>query len=71
MTQTLEGAHKLGVHHVCVSGDGNTAASAGFGGEVKVWGLVEEQWQEKGKIVGANIPCRMHDQSAHTARGHD
>ncbi|GAB7348280.1 hypothetical protein MBLNU459_g6261t2 [Dothideomycetes sp. NU459] len=50
LVQTLEGAHKLGAHHVCVSGDGKTAASAGFGGEVKVWEFVEEQWQEKGKI---------------------
>ncbi|KAL1302124.1 hypothetical protein AAFC00_002558 [Neodothiora populina] len=53
LIQTLEGAHKLGAHHVCVSSDGKTAASAGFGGEVKVWGLDEEQqqWSEKGTIV--------------------
>lgn len=29
--------HKLGCHHICASIDGKVAASAGFGGEVKVW----------------------------------
>lgn len=59
LVQTLEGAHKLGAHHVCVSGDGKTAASTGFGGEVKIWELNEEeqQWQEKGRILGATLPC--------------
>lgn len=60
LVQTLDGAHKLGAHHVCVSGNGATAASTGFGGEVKIWELSEgtQQWQEKGKIVGAMFPRR-------------
>ncbi|KAK8215105.1 Ski complex subunit Rec14 [Zalaria obscura] len=54
LAQTLQNAHKLGAHHICASGDGKTAASAGFGGEIKVWELSEgegEGWVEKGKIV--------------------
>jgi len=36
-----------------VSGNGHVAASAGFGGQVKVWELQEEekQWHEKGTIT--------------------
>ncbi|KAI5276362.1 WD40 repeat-like protein [Aureobasidium subglaciale] len=53
LIQTLQDAHKLGAHHIAVSANGNTAASAGFGGEVKVWALDEEssQWTPKGSIV--------------------
>lgn len=52
LSQTIEGAHKLGIHHICVSADGQTAASAGFGGEVKVWLVGENgQWAIKGRIV--------------------
>jgi superkiller protein 8 len=52
-TQIIDGAHRIGAHHVCVSGDGRTAASAGFDGEVKVWELNEEaqEWQKKGMIM--------------------
>lgn len=39
LTQKLEGAHKLGVHHLVASKDGRRAASAGFEGKVKVWGV--------------------------------
>lgn len=50
--QTLDKAHPLGCHHICTSLDGRTAASAGFGGELKVWQYGEDgQWSEKGKIV--------------------
>jgi superkiller protein 8 len=37
--QAIEGAHKLGIHHVCTAkgGPGLVAASAGFGGEIKLW----------------------------------
>lgn len=35
--QTLKAAHKLGCHHLAVSSDGTRLASAGFGGEVKLW----------------------------------
>lgn len=50
--QTLEKVHLLGCHHIATSLDGKTAASAGFGGEVKVWGYGEEdgQWIARGEI---------------------
>jgi superkiller protein 8 len=53
LVQTLQDAHKLGAHHIAVSANGKTAASAGFGGEVKVWSIDEEssQWALKGSIV--------------------
>jgi len=43
MTQSLSNAHPLGCHHVATSrsGPGRIAASAGFGGEVKVWRLTD------------------------------
>ncbi|KAK3937330.1 meiotic recombination protein rec14 [Diplogelasinospora grovesii] len=39
LQQSLEGAHKLGCHHVCTArdGPGNVFASVGFGSEIKVW----------------------------------
>ena len=53
LEQTLDGAHKLGIHHICVSRDGKTAATAGFGGEVKIWMYGEDgQWQNKGRVIG-------------------
>ncbi|TKX23010.1 WD domain-containing protein 21 [Elsinoe australis] len=50
--QTLKGAHKVGIHHICVSANGKVAASAGFGGDVNVWFCYEEgTWQLKGSIT--------------------
>lgn len=37
LAQSLDHAHKLGCHHVAVSRNGKVAASAGFGGEVRIW----------------------------------
>lgn len=51
--QTLPGVHKLGVHHVCVSRDGLTLASAGFGGEVAIHTLTEDGWTPEGRIIGS------------------
>lgn len=60
LVQTLEKVHKLGCHHICTSLDGRTAASAGFGGEVKIWSCSDEgQWAEKGSIVGAPISLHV------------
>lgn len=54
--QTLEGAHKLGCHHIATSKNGQTTASVGFGGEVKTWAVQDDgRWTEKIKIVGANF----------------
>jgi len=43
MAQSLSNAHALGCHHVATSrsGPGRVAASAGFGGEVKIWKLTD------------------------------
>ncbi|KAF4553287.1 WD domain-containing protein 16 [Elsinoe fawcettii] len=51
-TQSLKGAHKLGIHHICVSQNGKVAASAGFGGEVNVWSSDEDgHWTSLGDIT--------------------
>ncbi|KAH8685559.1 WD40-repeat-containing domain protein [Tricladium varicosporioides] len=55
LAQTISGAHKLGCHHIVTSRNGRVAASAGFGGEVKVWSISESsEWIEQGKIVDGN-----------------
>lgn len=54
LVQTLEKVHKLGCHHICASLDGKVAASAGFGGEVKIWRFDaegSEQWQLHGELA--------------------
>ncbi|KAF2466962.1 WD40 repeat-like protein [Lindgomyces ingoldianus] len=57
LAQTLEGAHKLGVHHLVTSREGKTAASAGFEGKVKIWMVSEDgTWFEKGDIVDQHNP---------------
>jgi len=47
--------HKLGCHHVAASADGQRVASAGFGGEVKIWAREgddsQAQWVEAGEVV--------------------
>lgn len=49
--QTLEGAHSIGAHHLCVSANGKFAASAGFGGDVSIWACDEEGvWKSVGQI---------------------
>jgi hypothetical protein len=54
-------AHKLGCHHVSTSENGIRAATAGFGGEVKIWTLQgkgqDSIWVEEGKIVGEIDVC--------------
>ncbi|KAH8883421.1 WD40 repeat-like protein [Thozetella sp. PMI_491] len=51
--QTIKGAHKLGIHHLCTSrgGAGKVAATAGFGGEIKIWSCEgSDGWEERGEI---------------------
>ncbi|KAM0249102.1 hypothetical protein ACHAP5_003042 [Fusarium lateritium] len=54
LKQSISDAHKLGCHHVCTSRNGNVAASAGFGGEVKVWKVENDtgEWSLSGEITG-------------------
>lgn len=35
----FDGAHRLGIHHVAVSRNGNVAATAGYEGGLKLWDL--------------------------------
>ncbi|VUC28614.1 unnamed protein product, partial [Clonostachys rosea] len=52
LKQSISDAHKLGCHHICTSRNGRVAASAGFGGEVKIWNLNQEtgEWSSGGEI---------------------
>ncbi|KAI0594268.1 WD40-repeat-containing domain protein [Biscogniauxia sp. FL1348] len=52
LVQTLSNVHKLGCHHVAVSRDGKIAASAGFGGELKIWKQSDpgSNWEPFGEI---------------------
>ncbi|KAH8677947.1 WD40-repeat-containing domain protein [Xylariales sp. PMI_506] len=53
LVQSLNNAHKLGCHHIAVSRSGKVAASAGFGGDLKVWKLAESgsgDWEAYGEI---------------------
>ena len=56
LVQEFKGAHKLGCHHLATSRSGRVLASAGFGGELKVWTLNEEngQWELRGEIKEGN-----------------
>jgi superkiller protein 8 len=55
LAQTLTSAHKLGCHHIVTSRNGKKAASAGFGGEVKIWSISENsEWVEEGHVVDGN-----------------
>lgn len=50
IAQSIEGAHKIGCHHVVTSKNGTKAASVGFGGEVKIWLYESGMWIEDQKI---------------------
>ncbi|KAI9680563.1 MAG: superkiller [Caeruleum heppii] len=57
LVQVLKGAHPLGCHHVVTSGNGQKAASVGFGGEIKIWAKESEgggSWREEGTITDGN-----------------
>lgn len=56
LKQSISDAHKLGCHHVCTSRNGNVAASAGFGGEVKIWKVDSDtgEWSLDGEIRGSS-----------------
>ncbi|KAF2732455.1 WD40 repeat-like protein [Polyplosphaeria fusca] len=57
LVQSLDGAHKLGIHHLVTSKEGNRAASAGFEGKVKTWRPTEEGiWELEGEIADQAKP---------------
>ncbi|KAG5983041.1 hypothetical protein E4U55_000937 [Claviceps digitariae] len=57
LKQSISNAHKLGCHHICTSRNGKVAASAGFGGEVKLWTLNPDtgEWSSSGEITGPTV----------------
>lgn len=57
LKQSISDAHKLGCHHICASRNGLFAASAGFGGEVKIWEVEKAtgEWQSGGEITGPSV----------------
>ncbi|PNY26115.1 WD40/YVTN repeat-like-containing domain protein, partial [Tolypocladium capitatum] len=57
LKQSISDAHKLGCHHICTSKNGKVAASAGFGGEVKIWALNQDtrEWHSSGDLTGSSI----------------
>lgn len=53
LAQSISNAHKLGCHHIAVSQNGKVAASAGFGGEVKIWQQATNgsgDWESYGEL---------------------
>lgn len=50
IAQSLQGAHKIGCHHLVCSKDGRRAVSVGFGGEVRVWGFSDGVWKAEGDV---------------------
>ncbi|KAG9257730.1 WD40-repeat-containing domain protein [Emericellopsis atlantica] len=52
LKQSISNAHKLGCHHICASRNGRVAASAGFGGEVKLWSYNQDsgEWSQDGEV---------------------
>ncbi|POR38355.1 GTP-binding protein beta subunit-like protein, partial [Tolypocladium paradoxum] len=57
LKQSISDAHKLGCHHICTSRNGKVAASAGFGGEVKIWALNQDtgEWHSSGELTGSPV----------------
>ncbi|KFG79385.1 putative meiotic recombination protein Ski8/Rec14 [Metarhizium anisopliae] len=57
LKQSIPNAHKLGCHHISTSRNGKVAASAGFGGEVKLWALNQDtgEWSNSGEITGPAV----------------
>jgi superkiller protein 8 len=52
LVQTFEQAHKLGTHHLAAAANGLVVASAGFGGEVRIWRYDDqnEEWTAGGTV---------------------
>lgn len=50
IAQVLKDAHSIGCHHIVTDHAGVTAASVGFGGELKIWKYEEGMWKAAGEI---------------------
>ncbi|PYI04827.1 WD domain protein [Aspergillus sclerotiicarbonarius CBS 121057] len=44
LVQSIDGAHKVGCHHVVTNGKGSRAVSIGFGGEIMIWSCHDGTW---------------------------
>ncbi|KAF7115601.1 hypothetical protein CNMCM5793_002695 [Aspergillus hiratsukae] len=57
LVQSIDGAHKVGCHHIVTNGKGSRAVSVGFGGEINVWACREGTWSKddaaSGNMAGA------------------
>lgn len=56
LAQTIEGAHKVGCHHIVVDGRGSRAVSVGFAGEVQIWSCSEGTWSKDNAARGNKPP---------------
>ncbi|KAK2747576.1 hypothetical protein FQN55_004930 [Onygenales sp. PD_40] len=59
IAQSIEGAHKIGAHHLATSKNGSRLASVGFGGEVKVWSFAEGMWREDAGVRQTGKPSEI------------
>lgn len=55
--QTIESAHKLGIHHLVTSRNGKKAASVGFEGRIRIWKVSEDGvWSAAGEVKDDSKP---------------
>lgn len=57
LAQTIEGAHKVGCHHIVVDGRGSRAVSVGFAGEVQILSCREGTWSKDDAAPGNKQPA--------------
>lgn len=55
LVQSIDGAHKIGCHHIVTNGKGSRAVSVGFGGELNVWACREGTWSKDDAASGITI----------------
>lgn len=56
LVQSIEGAHKVGCHHLVTNGNGSRAVSVGFGGDIKIWARPDGNWSEDSSTSGNKLP---------------
>lgn len=52
LAQSIEGAHKVGCHHIVTDQRGSRAVSVGFGGEIQVWTCRDGTWSKDDTALG-------------------
>lgn len=66
LVQSIEGAHKVGCHHIVTDAQGSRAVSVGFGGDVKIWTCNDGTWSEDRSFSGMYFLARERVQSNRT-----